>query len=396
MSKKRFLIPVLILFCIIGVQANEVSAIWGRLYSKASSPSQQFAIMTSIIEQKDKALEPVVINALDELLNEQRNISGTTNIYQYERLIEIIIIALGDLKAIDASDQLVRAFRQLDNEYIKAKAIMAIGKSGITDNIEELTTYLRNFNIGALTLPDQQKLNTLVYALIYALERLKSEVGFEPVFFASIGNYQREVRERAKDALLNMTEDPSAMIQSIIREYDDFEIKYEALLVEEQSSAGESGKELAAVEAIRQFLEKNPDNAREKNYRSSLLIMASNILSGLGAIGDEAIAYFNRILVDYTKYKLYSTDEILAVLNAMSRNKSDANALALSNFLKFQTDQREEGLALNDSRIVKTTIAAIGDTGNNAAMEELLRISFSETWESSVKRDANSAMEKLK
>ena len=47
-----------------------------------------------------------------------------------------------------------------------------------------------------------------------------------------------------------------------------------------------------------------------------------------------------------------SPDEMIPVLNALGSNTSDDSALALAEFLKYQTDQRESGRSPEDFRIV--------------------------------------------
>lgn len=390
----------IIILCLIFISASvfsqEETAVWTRLYDRAQSLDQQYAIMSAIIERNDPILETVILDATRKLQESRQTISGFTETYKYERLLKMMINELGDLKFKDAASELIMAYRTSDNIYLKSDAVIALGKVGAVQYAEELSDDLKNINIGATKIADKPKLDTIVLSLIISLERLGAEVGFEPIFFASIGYYSRELRAQAAKSLKTMIDDPSDLILSIISNDDSQEIIYSALTVERDSNASPKGKEDVSVEVLRRLISSSPINAREKNYYSQNLVLVCNMLEDLKFTREEAGKYLAAMIDEYINYRKYNIDEMIAILGAMGTNSSDTNVTALSTFLEYLTDQKEAGRVFDDLRVVKAVIQSLGATGSQKALEELTRVSISIDWGSSVIREAKAALEILK
>ncbi len=393
--KYRIIFIIMIFLMISPVFSQEEAEILKSIYDRASSYDQQYAILSTVIDRRDPGLEDFLLYAITEHQMSKETVKGFNQQYKYERLLTLMMEELGDMKTTRAAGELIRAFREADNAYVKSDAIIALGKVDAQDYAEELSLYLYKLNNGGVTIPDKQQRETAVLSLIAALENLENEHGFEPIFYVYIGNYAREIRERAYQSLVRMLPDPSTLILKIIANEKDQEIIYQALIIEDNSNAPDAGMEKVATEALRQSMTAQPEDAREKSYQSQIRLLSAGMLKRVHFTSNEAVTYLSKILDEYIKYRTYTTDEILAILSTMSENVSDPNARALTDFLEYQTDQREAGRSVEDLRIIKATIIALGETGNSIGREELMRASYSPDWEPSVQEEARKALEKL-
>ncbi|MCK5198670.1 MAG: PBS lyase, partial [Spirochaetales bacterium] len=71
-------IVMVLLFAAAALPANEVSAVWTRLFRRAGSLSQKSNIMASIVEQHNRDMIPVLMEALEEQVGELENSSDVT------------------------------------------------------------------------------------------------------------------------------------------------------------------------------------------------------------------------------------------------------------------------------------------------------------------------------
>ncbi|MCK5201621.1 MAG: PBS lyase, partial [Spirochaetales bacterium] len=109
---------------------------------------------------------------------------------------------------------------------------------------------------------------------------------------------------------------------------------------------------------------------------------------------EEAVKYMEGMLILYRTDRLYDIDEMVNLFETFGTFSSDESVKAQTAFLAYLTDRRESGRII-DLRISKSSIIAIGNTGNPLGFEELTNVQYSDSWESSVKREAKNALDKL-
>jgi hypothetical protein len=212
-SKFKFLfIPLLFLIIAAPLFAqNEVSAVWSRLYSRASTLNQKKQILINIVEQHSRDMIPVLQKALIERIDDLRNPKSTTEREQAMELAKMVVKELGRLKASDTSRYVWEVVQSAEDPFLKGEAILALGKMGAREYAQELAMMLRNSNFNYDQLKNQRKNEIIAYSLVLALERMKHPAGYKPLFFASTGWYSGEsmVKEKAKEALTVVVEDPT-------------------------------------------------------------------------------------------------------------------------------------------------------------------------------------------
>ncbi len=394
----KFILIITVLFMVASVvSADEVSAVWTRLFRRASSLSQKSNIMVNIVEQHSRDMVPVLMEALDEQVGNLKNSGDVTARLQASEYTKMIIKELGRLKANEAAPFIIQIVENVDEPFLKGEAIIALGKIGASQYTNKLNLMLRNINFNLGDIQDQRKNEIVAYSLVLALERLKQPESYSPLFFASTGWYSSGsgVRAKAGEAMLNILDDPTEQLMNILLENKAYDIKLAALSAGSKSRASDENKSALAVSALKEGLLASPKNPTEKIQLKSLRVLALNILESSPSKPEEAISYMAKMLVQYRTDRLYDIDEMVDLFEAFGTFSSDESVKAQTEFLAYLTDRKESGRVI-DLRISKSSIIAIGNTANPLGFEQLTNVEYSDSWENSVKREAKNALSKLK
>ncbi len=389
-------IIMVLLFVAAALPANEVSAVWIRLFRRAGTLSQKSNLMVNIVEQHNRDMIPVLMEALEEQVGELENSGDVTARLKTVEYLKMVVKELGRLKASNAAPYLWQIVEAVDEPFLKGEAIIALGKVGARQYAVELNMMLRNLNFNFGNIQDQRKDEIVAYSLVIALERMKHEESYSPLFFASTGWYSSRsgVRTKAGGAMLKILDDPTEQLMQILAENKAYDIKLAALSAGVESGASEDNKAALAVLALREGLQNSAMNPTEKAQLKSLRVKALNILEVLSIKPEEAVKYMDRMLILYRTDRLYDIDEMVDLFETFGTFSSDESVKAQIEFLAYLTERRESGGAI-DYRISKSSVIAIGNTGNPLAFEELTNVQYSDSWENAVKREAKNAISKL-
>jgi len=387
--RRNLLVLALVLFS-GNLFANEVTAVWTRLYNTAATTEQKLAIMTNIVEQNSREMIPVLQEALEQEVIMLENISGTTQRDRVYTLMRIIVDELGNLKATASADTLYLVSEEVSDPFLQAAAIRAIGKIGAVGHVQKIAFRLRNINLGITDFTVKEEVETIVSACVETLELLRRPVGFSPVFFTAIGQYSAPVIERAERAMINMIDDPTELLLEILTYESDFAIKYQVLLVGDRSKAPEERKAFLAKEALDQGLKFETSDRRQQISLSNLRTKAANMLKQYASADDEAF-----ILLDQMVRKSFSMTETLTALEALGASGSDAAARLLAAYLSELNARRKEGYTFSNENIVRATINALGNIGSPIGRPALIEVEFS-NWSGDTRRLARGALDKLK
>lgn len=400
MRKTKLLVLSLLLLAVIGSQfaaANEVSAIWTRLYERARTLDQKQKIMLNIVEQHSRDMIPVLTEALDEELRTFRNTANVTEESQKNELMKMVVKELGRLKARDAAPVVWETVETVEEPLLKGEAIITLGSMGARQYADEMALMLRNINLNYDEIENQRKNEIIAYSLVMALGRLKSEAGYAPVFFASQGWYsgQSQVKQLAERVLQQMVDDPTEQLLTILLENSEYELKLAALLAAEKSTAPETGKARVAAAALDEGLKYSPKNKNEKRQLETLRLNALRMLRKYPQPENETlIGNMAQMLRHYRVDREFAEDEMITLLEAMGTYTGEEVARPLADLMAYYNERRE--FTSPDSyRIVRALIQAIGDVGHVAGLEELTIITISEYWEGSIQREAQAAIDQI-
>jgi len=395
--KKIPLCLVVLFMCAQTAAADEITAVWARLYERARTLPQKQQIMMNIVEQHNRDMIPVMTDALDQEIRSFRNTSGITQKRMQIDLMTVIVRELGRLKAAESDAVLMETVRITKDPILKGEAVLSLGKTGARQYSDQLALMLRNLNFNMDGIQNQRENEIEAYALVRALELLRSESGFEPVFFASLGWYstQSGVKERARRALVVMVDDPSEQLSSILLNNINYEYKLAALEAEEKSTAPEDRKAELAASGLDEGLKYSPKNLAEKGQLKTLRLYAMEMMKKYPEPDDPGLLQnMRRMVALYQGDRVFQEDEMITLMETMGTFKGEDTARILSDFLEYYNLRRDAGPP-DSYRIVKSLIQALGTVGHRAGLEELTMVSISDSWEASVKREASAAIEKI-
>ncbi len=383
-------ILLILLFLLISVSvgfADEAADVWSRLYNRAKTYEQRYEIMLNIAELEDRDLAPFLSAVLNDLILTWRTPVNSNQLTLHNQLMELIVEQLGSLKARDSADYLFTVVKDAEDPFLKREALIALGKVGGTAYADEIAMLLRNLDFKPGKAAQAEEI--VAYGSIAALERLKEPIGYEPVFFASIGWYTDRIKSKAGRALDVILADPSEVLGNIIKNDSIFEIKLQALKQEDRSAASVENKIEVATIALEQGLVNVGQTVIEQQTLQNLRIKAIEMLTILKFDSIGAISLMEAML-----YKDHDINGKLSAIQALGSCPKTEAAEALSKFLETLNDRQESGLPDEDNRIVISTIRALGNTKNKLAHPELLRVKFA-GYGSGVAREAEEAIKKL-
>jgi len=384
---------ILLFACIILVAipatlfSDEVSELWGTLYTQAKTVQQKYEIMLNIVELDNHDFTPLLIEALDEL-NQQRLYTDRKEIVVQNDLKTLIVRELGEMRASDASDEIFRVVRDSQDPYLKEEALIALGKIGAREYALNIALILRNLSLyrGEDVSADEAIAN----GCILALENLREPVGFLPVFNASTAGFSRKVTETAERALLTMVDDPSEILTGLVMTESSFEVKLQGLRAESKSSASDRKKFEVATQALNEGLINKPVDEDEATVLRELRRLALQMFIELGEKSDEPVHFIEQVL--YLNGG-EDTEKVYAI-EALRSIGSKESAEALTRFLAFQNDRQASGITAKDNRIVIATIRVLGEMRSREGYRELLRAKFS-GYPAVVAREADKALKSL-
>ena len=386
---RKNLVILLIVLAAGTLFGNEITAVWTRLYNNAATVEQKLAIMHNIVEQHDRAMIPVLEDALSAELIDIQNIADSTERVTTYQLLELVLSELAILKATGSADDVYSVSVEVNDPFLQARAIQTLGRIGAVPFAEEIAFRLRNINLGITPYSRKEQVESIVAACVETLELLRRDVGFSPVFFTAIGRYSAPVVTRAERAMINMVEDPTDLLLEMLAYESDFNIKYQVLLVSERSKASDERKAELAKEALDQGLKYDTSDRRQQVFLSQMRTKAAEMLKSFASDDVEALELLDRMV-----RKSFSITESLTALEALGASQSDEAAALLAAYLSELNGKRQEGYTFSNEKVVRATINALGNTGSPTGRPALIEVEFSD-WSGDTRRLAKSALEKI-
>lgn len=372
------------------LRADEVSAMWERIYGRARSIEQRVEVMTNVVERHDPVFIPFLTGVLEEINTQWRQITSTTERIEFQELTRLVVREMGELKASDGAQQIFEVIKSTEDPRLKSEAILALGKVGDPSYADDVATFLQNINLN-IGVDNNQEAEVLALSCVLSLERFREPIGFTPLFFATIGWYSgiSGVKQQASRVLQSLLDDPSEILRDLVILEESFGIKLAALEAEDRSTAPPDGKSLVALAALEQGLLSEPRNINETTTLAQLRLKALEVLIENESHDEDAPELFEELL-----QRRIDINETLTVLSALSVNRVDEAIRVLTRYLEQQNQRQSSGVVPDDYRIVRATIQALGNAENPLATEELTMVRHSD-WPPAVVREANAALEKL-
>lgn len=387
---KISLVLTLLLFTAFQLSAGDRTEVWKRMYERALTIDQQYAIMQNMVAMDDPELIEVLDSALADQIASLEDQMNRTERARKDELMRMIVNELSSLKAEESAGTIFTLYNAVDNHILKADCLVALGQIRAVDLVPQISTILRNLNFNTSDKPQEAEI--LAYAAVVSLERMRDVRGFEQVFYASEGWYTRRVKERAAQALKVISDDPTEPIMKILGGPDsNYKSKLTALQVEADSAAPGDNKSKTAVLALQEGLRYSPNDKTEADQLSKIRLSAMNVLianqyKNPAVVTDLAGAYDRATDIN---------EKILAIQAAGVNGTDEAVAWMTKELAEYNTRQLS-GIAANQTELIyiRQFISSLGLSGNINAKPILLEVQFSD-YTPAIIRQAKEAISSL-
>ena len=354
--------------------AGDQAEVWSRLYRRAISTEQKEMILKNIVQMDDRAFEPVLMEALEEMNGNQEKFRGDIALMiKWVDMTRLIVQELGELKTLDAEDQIFFVATHTDDPLLIADALVALGNIRSVKYAPDIATILRNLNFNTQK-ENRDNAEIQAYGAVMALQKMREPVGFEPVFYSYIGWYSKRTKNLAGEALKYITEDPTEPVMNIMEEAD-YDVKKTALMVEKDSSAPAENKNRVAILGLEEGLKYQTADRIEQDELSKLRIEAIKILIESESKDEPAVPFLKEIF-----RRNHDANESLYALYALGVIGSDSALEVLTDNLAKFNQRQQDGLKATREELefIKQIIKSIGMSGNQLGMGVLTEVQFSD------------------
>lgn len=380
------------------LSAEEQGQVLSRLYNSVTDLEQKYSAMQKMVRLDDPSLELTYINALSELLEgEYYNASTGEDKTLWYDLTLMILREVGEIKAQDAAPLAYIVMRDYDG-LLRSEAMIALGSMKAVEYTEEMATALRNINFNQRS--DTDKAQTEAYGAILGLNRMGDIRGFEAVFYAHIGWYNRRVKSLAKRTLEEMLPDPTDEIMKIV-ETASSDIKLVALEAEKNSNASAENKNRVAASALELGVTLQGASVEERVSLRQLRLLAMDIIIESKASIEDTVPHLQRAYDEaFSQFQASSAtdsnsqEELIKTVEALGLNGSEAAVMSLVNYLEYFHERKRGGVSPNrgEELLLRQIMYGLGICGNaDLALPALSAVEIYD-YSNSVNRAAKNAM----
>lgn len=394
--KRIFLLVLSVFLAMTGTAvADETSDLYRRLYFSTTSVSQRLGFMNEIAALNDPSTAPIMAEALADLILESKNIKDPKDRENFETLSRIIVAGLGTFKYSAAASDVFKVQEETANPLLKAETLIALGRMRAVQYAQQISDILRDLNNEPTK--DRETGEKIAYGAVLSLEKMRSPLGFTPVFYAIDGWYTKRVKEQAEKSLAAIMDDPTEPILKII-EIDNARRKLYALRHQSKSKASDTNKIIAAAMCLKIGYEQKPRDKAEAMDLTVLRKEAMKNLVVLNAKDDTTVPYLTLAFESYFKNTpdTIQTDEKLAALDALGVCATDSAATLLKDILLLFDRQRMDGV-YDDTRdlLTKAALRNAGITKNPIVRPALVAVKANTMWAGGVTLAASEALKKF-
>lgn len=367
--------------------ANEAVRVYGIIMKSAETVQQKYAVAQSMAALNDPGAAVYALDALDWVLANRSSIRPGSERETYERLTQILVKSLGDWRYTNAAASLMRVVDDSPDPLTRSEALIALGSMRATEYAEKIALILRDLNLAPVA--DRDAGETLAYGAILALERMRSPLGFAPLFFASEGWYSRRVRDQAERSLPLVLDDPTIAVVEVI-ENETLERKIRAFALLMRSKATSENKIRTAAMALSRGITLSPRNRAEETLLSDLRVRSMNALVSLEDRSSTSAADFNEA------YRIGGLDEKLTSLRAMGATRSVEAARFLRDIIIDLDGVHRRGLVDNTREtLMRAALQNAAVNANKELAPALQAVSLNQGWSGGILNLAATAQRAL-
>jgi len=327
--------------------------------------------------------------ALDSLLSLYPNVQGVTETRTADDMAQFLAAKLGEAGHTESGPNLWRVVDLFANPLVRAEALAALGKAQATDQLPQVVQLLTDINLEPGK--DPMIREQVAFGAIVSLEEYRDGTGYLPVFFVTTGWYTDRVKNRAREALPKILDNPTEPLLSVIKSSSyNYAVKLTALQTLEAADVTTQQKSQGAVASLAEAWR---TSTNEQTQRSILIRTRKLSLSMIRRYGtDDANVY---PLLERCYKQGVDEEEQIAAIAALSALATDDSVRLLGGFLYDINTNLDRGtLKQEHERLIRVIIPALGNTGRPSARAPLRTI-LQKDWTGAVQRLAQDALKKV-
>lgn len=397
MNKKNIIGTViaflLVSLALVPVVADEMVDVWMQVYQDASNDSQRNLVIIKIQELRNKDFAPMLLEALADL--HVRGLETGTSTEQFDKLTlaKRLIQELGNLQAADAGRQIFTFYRDGKDPDLKSIAAIALGKIRAMDYAGQLARDLADINL-IPNLIDPKPQEKVAVGIIQAMESMRADIGFEPVFLASVAWYSQlsGIKKLSAVAVEKMITNYGDSLGQIIGKNPQISVKIRAIEAVQRSTLPNEQKNSIGRTALRVALDAavgRPENQAEINRLK--VISMGLLMSSADKNASTAELFIELVRRDDGSDR--TLDDTLKSLTGLGINGSESAVTFLNNQLLDYNERQKAGKNTDrDVRLIRELLASIKRIKSPSSQAVLFRTKFVEQYDTSVLRDVNDAL----
>lgn len=372
---KRAFLPIIILLA-AGVAFAQQPAVDMTFYTQefnrtGATVFELLDILQAVRDENQQGIGSFYNNAARVFLNRLPNFASNRERIAVEECSRIILRGIAAEKNTESAQfvwnllQYYDIAHQQNDGYLMYEAFVTLGQIDAKDYANNLANYLYHFNDSAT--PEFQtkiKIHRVVPGIINALEALHEPVGVKPVFFASIGWYDTDVKEVASTALPNIMSDPGEIISEIIRDPFNGPIvkntAWQEMLRTKANNASKAKVAAVALETSYTFI------APSRESQSVLRAMRMSAIDTIRLMGveEEAVyAFLERTYREAFDTPYTDFEIITLVVRTLASVKTEESVDLLTEFLRGLHSRRRSGpWGISERDIMQIIIPALANT----------------------------------
>ena len=379
---KRLFIIVILFFTGMTIFSQDMSVYTAEFTRTDGTFEERLVVLEHVRDAKLTGIAEFYHNALRYFLTRAPDIRSSTEHTAAEKSAVILCQGLGAEKYTAAATDIWQIVdwsdvvkSNVNDANAMQAALIALGQINAQEFVPHIVQRLNNFNTQTINNPEtKRRVQMAVIGCINALEALKDIRGYRPVFFVTVGSYDPPVREIARNALPNITEDPGEVIIEIINDTSsDPRVKLTAWREMLRTRAQGASKAKVAAVALATGWNYSTNN---KNFQTNLREMRKEAIDAIRQFGVSDNSVYENLEKSYSNNFINNSpdyDEIMLTLNALTAVRSDEAVELLHKFLRELNARRRNGpWARKERRLFEWVVSCIGRTGTQSTEIRIL------------------------
>ncbi|MCL2210049.1 MAG: hypothetical protein FWC19_09835 [Treponema sp.] len=376
-SKYKIFVVLLLTGMTIFAQAPDMSFYIEEYNRTNSTIFQMLDILQAVRDEKLTGIGSFYHDALKVYITRYPNFQHNHEREAIEEAARIILRGLAAEKYTEAAPQVWTLVQYFDiihpqNEgLIMYEAYVTMGQIGGKEFAHYIAIHLQEFNNSATPdLHTKAEIQRVVPGAVNALEALREPVGVKPVFYASIGWYDADIKAIASQAFPNIVDDPGEIIDEVIRDpFNGPSVKltaWQEMLRTKASAASKAKVAATALEISYTFIAPSRES---QSVLRTMRMSAIDTIRLMGVADDSVYAFIERTYREAFDTPNTDFEIITLIVRTLSTVKTDEAVDLLTEFLRGLHSRRQSGpWGIVERDIMQIVIPALAATGTKSRL----------------------------